>query len=95
MLFKSTKDWKQFLSPEDEEKLNQFLRTVAKYRSAYRVADDVKIAQLWAAVLELRKENLILQKRLNEMEDIFHAIHERIKKKQEEKEDLLKSLEKF
>ncbi len=95
MLLKSTRDWKEFLAPEDEEKLNEFLKKVAKQRSAYKNADDVKIAQLWSAMLELRKENLILQKRLNEMEDIFQAIHERMKRRHEEKEELIKSLEKF
>jgi predicted transcriptional regulator len=95
MLVKTTKDWKQYLNPEDEDKLNQFLKIVAKYRSAYRTADDVKVAQLWSAMFELRKENEALQRRLNDLEDIFEAIYDRIKRKREEKEELLRSLEKF
>ncbi|MEM7819555.1 MAG: hypothetical protein QXD48_01865 [Candidatus Aenigmatarchaeota archaeon] len=95
MLFKTVRDWKQFLAIDDEEKLNEILRKVAKHRGAYRNADEVKIAQLWCAILELRKENLILQKRLNAMEDIFDAIFEKQRRKEQENRELIRSLERF
>ena len=95
MLFKSTKDWKQYLSPEDEEKLNAIIRRVAKYRGSYKNSDEVKIAQLWSAILELYKQNLILQKRLDEVTEIFDSMTERLKKKCEDKKELIESLERF
>ena len=95
MLIKSTKDWKQFLAPEDEEKLNQLLKIVGKYRSAYRTADDVKVAQLWAALLDLKKENDRLNARLADIEDVMQAVYERMKRKESEKDELIKSLERF
>jgi dsDNA-specific endonuclease/ATPase MutS2 len=95
MLFKKSEDWKQYLSPEDEIKLNDILRKVQKYRSAYRLAPDIKTAQLWAALLEMRKENQALLRKLQKIEYIFDGMVERIKKLQQEDRDLLDSLEKF
>lgn len=93
MLIRAADDWKQFLSQEDEDRLNEILKRVQNYRSAYRSSKDIKIAQLWAAVLELHKDNVRLQKKLNRVEYIFDGVTERIKKLQKEDEELLKSLE--
>lgn len=95
MIFKTAEDWKQFLPPEDEAKLNDILRKVQKHRSAYRQASDVKTAQLWAAVLEMRKENQALLRKLQRMEFVFDGMVERIKKQQQEDKELIDSLEKF
>lgn len=95
MLFKAEKDWKQLLSPEDEERLNAILKHVAKHRGAYRNAGDVKLAQLWAAVLELYKQNSILQGKLDEMTEIFDTIASKLRKKEDEKKELIQSLERF
>ena len=95
MLFKAEKDWKQFLSPEDEERLNDILKRAARYRGAYKNADEVKIAQLWSAVLEMYKQNLILQRRLDEVTEIFESIAAKLRKKEEEKKELIESLERF
>jgi hypothetical protein len=95
MFFNATKDWKQYLSAEDEEKLNEILIKVAKYRGAYKNADDVKVAQLWCTILELRKENLILQSKMKKIEDVFEAMFEKVRKQEREREELAKSLERF
>ncbi len=95
MLFKTTEDWKQFLAPEDEAKLNDILRKVQKHRSAYRQASDIKTAQLWVALLETRKENQALLRKLQRIEFIFDGMVERIKKQQQEDRELVESLEKF
>ena len=95
MLFKTTEDWKQFMSPDDEAKLNDILRKVQKHRSSYRQAPDVRTAQLWAALLEMRKENAALLRKIQRMEFIFEGMVERIKKQQEQDKDLIQSLEKF
>ena len=95
MFFAAKKDWKQFLSAEDEERLNEVLRKVAKYRGAYKNADDVKVAQLWCTILEMRKESLILQSKLRKIEEVFDAMFEKVRKQEREREALAKSLERF
>ncbi len=93
MLFKSTKDWKQCFSPEDEEKLNEVLKKAAKHRCAYKLAEDVKVAQLWAAVLELYKHDLLLQKRIEELEELINLLYKFMKERHEVRDELLKKLE--
>ena len=95
MLFKVDKNWKEYLSPEDEERLNDILKKVQKYRGAYANADDIKLAQLWCAILELRKENAALLRKLQKMDYIFGGMVERIKKQLCEDKDIIDSLEKF
>jgi hypothetical protein len=95
MLFDTARDWKQFLSIEDEEKLNQLLKQVAKYRGAYKNADEIKFAQLWCAILELRKENEALRRKVVFFEEIVNTAFEKLKKHDRERLELLDSLEKF
>ena len=95
MLFKVSDDWKQLLPPEDEARLNDILKRTGKYRSAYRNAQDVKTAQIWMALLEVRKENQALLSRLKRMEFIFDGIRDRIKQQDLAERELLDSLEKF
>ncbi len=95
MFFNAKKDWKQYMSTEDEERLNEILRKTAKHRGSYRNADDVKIAQLWCTILELRKENLILQSKMKRIDDVFDAMFEKVKKQDAEREALAKSLDRF
>lgn len=95
MFLRVSDDWKQLLSPEDEAKLNEILKRVAKHRGAYKNAHDVKNAQLWAAILELRKENQALLNRIKKTEFIMDGIKERVKKQEAAEHELLESLEKF
>jgi hypothetical protein len=95
MLFRTVSDWKQLLSIDDEDKLNDILRKVAKHRGAYKNADEVKIAQMWCAILELMKQNIVLQKRLLLIEDVFEAVYEKQRKREIEERLLLRSLDKF
>lgn len=89
------KDWKQFLNVDDEKILNDFITKTLKHRGAYKNSQDVKSAQLWCAILEIRKENLILQKKVQDYEQMFEAMFDKMKKKDEERTDLAKSLEQF
>lgn len=95
MLFRTADDWKQLLSLDDEEKLNEILRKVSKHRGAYKFSDEVKVSQLWCAILELKKENVLLQKRLNSVEDVFDVVFEKQRKREQEARDLVRSLERF
>ncbi len=93
MMFKNVRDWKQYLTPEDEDKLNGLLKLVAKNRGAYKNADDVKLAQLWSAALELFKQNYALQKRIADLEDVLEAVVDTVKKRENEKKNFIKKLE--
>ena len=95
MLFKIVDDWKQFLAPDDEVRMNDVLKNVAKHRNAYRASKDVKVAQLWCALLEMQKQNQSLHKRIKKMEFIFDGIAERIKREDSGEKDIIEALEKF
>ena len=95
MFFNSTKDWKQFLSLEDEERLNQILNKISKYRGAYKNAEDVKIAQLWCSVLEVAKQNRILQNKLSRIEEVLEGMFSRVREQERQREELARSLESF
>lgn len=95
MLFKIVDDWKQFLPPEDEKRLNDILKNVAKHRNAYRASKDVKVAQLWCAMLEMQKQNQLLYRKLKRMEFIFEGIAERMRLEEETEKDVIEALEKF
>ncbi len=94
MLFRIVDDWKQMLPPEDERRINSMLRNVTKHRPAYRSSNDIKTAQLWCALLEMRKENQVLLKKVKRLEYVFEGLAERMKQDNEEKE-IIESLEKF
>ncbi|MEM5801999.1 MAG: hypothetical protein QXQ18_01260 [Candidatus Aenigmatarchaeota archaeon] len=49
-------DWKNCLHPEDKELLLQIIERAKKHHCAYEKAEDVKVAQLWTALLEMQKE---------------------------------------
>jgi DNA-binding FrmR family transcriptional regulator len=95
MLFRETKDWKNFLSLEDEKQLNEILNKVAAYRGAYKNSPDTKMAQIWCALLNSKKENKMIHERLNRIETVFEAIHKTIQKQEQDRLDLIRSLEKF
>ncbi len=88
---KNIKEWKILLGEEDEKKLNDLIKNVAKYRDAYSKSDNIKISQLWCALLEMKKEQEQLEARLARLEDIFRLAGQRMRETQEIKE----SLEKF
>lgn len=49
-------DWKENLDDESKHVLFGVLESTKKHRYAYHSADDTKIAQLWTALVEMRKE---------------------------------------
>ena len=95
MLFKVIDDWKQNLPPEDEVRLNDIIKNVSKYRSAFRTSKDVKSAQLWCAVLELRKENQAMYRKMKRLQTIVDGFADVVKKADAEDKSILESLEKF
>jgi hypothetical protein len=92
MSFGKKVDWKEFLSPEAEKTLKWILDRSKSHRGAYLNAEDVKTAQLWAAMIEFTKYIQNFNERLTRLEkemSIGPALRE------DEKEDIRKSLEQF
>jgi len=91
-MFNATKNWKKLLAIEDEMALNELLLKTSSHRGAYKNADDVKIAQLWCALVENRKQMSSIDERLKRIEYILGGI---IKRSHEDDDKLLKSLKNF
>ncbi len=95
MLFRENKDWKQLLREDEELMLNEILKDLTKHRGAYKNAGDVKIAQIWCAILELKKQNESIVKEVHEINEVFKSIADHFQKKEKYKKELKDSLEKF
>ncbi|MBU5536981.1 MAG: hypothetical protein QW818_03605 [Candidatus Aenigmatarchaeota archaeon] len=73
-LFRKKKDWKDELSDEDKQILSTLLDSTKKHRFAYNLADDIKIAQLWTALVELKKELNKTNELLGKVQEPWKAI---------------------
>jgi len=69
-------DWKDFLAPEAQKTLADLLNAAKRHKGAYMQAEDVKVAQLWAALVELKKQLDEMQKLQVKTEEPFRAIVE-------------------
>jgi len=76
MFEKEAEDWKDFLSPEAQTVLADILNTAKRHKGAYMQAEDVKVAQLWCALAELKKKLDEMQKVQTTLESPFRAIVE-------------------
>lgn len=74
MLFQKEEDWKNFLSDEAKEILAKLLDSTRKHRAAYMQAEDVKVAQLWCALVELKKQFAEFTDVVKKIEEPFKAI---------------------
>lgn len=74
MLFEDDRDWKDYLNPEAQQKLAQIFEAAKVHRGAYMNAQDVKIAQLWCAIIEMNKELRMIRERLEAVSEPFKAI---------------------
>jgi hypothetical protein len=66
--------WKDYLTDESREILEGILAAARKHRGAYEQADDKKVALLWAALIELKKEMEELKVHTGKLEQPFQAI---------------------
>jgi len=85
-------DWRENLSIEAEQELNQILEAVKKHRCAYKDAENVQIAQLWCGLIEIKRMINKLNDRLGYIETVLNAL---FKARDEERDKLMKSLMKF
>lgn len=93
MMMKKDVNWKEFLNPEAERTLKWAIDKSKKHRGAYLNAEDVKTAQLWAALIEYTKYLQNFNDRLTRVENALNSIVDAAK--DEEKEELFESLESF
>jgi hypothetical protein len=70
------KDWKECLTAEDQAMLAEIFEITKKHKCAYLCADDVKVAQLWCALLEMKKEFNKLKEDCERTQLPFKAIAE-------------------
>ena len=68
MLFGEEADWKELLSGKAQVELAELIEKARKHRSAYMQADDVKVAQLWAALTEISMELKSINETLKKLE---------------------------
>ena len=73
-LFKKKDDWKSNLNDEDKLTLLEVLESTKKHRYAYYSSDDVKVAQLWTALIELKKEMNKTNEMLGMLQEPWKAI---------------------
>ena len=69
-------DWKEYLTDEAKQALSDIFDATKKHRGAYSNADDVKIAQLWAALIEMKNELDSMKKQLGALEEPWKSIVE-------------------
>ncbi|MEM5836670.1 MAG: hypothetical protein QW451_00330 [Candidatus Aenigmatarchaeota archaeon] len=70
------RDWKELLAEEDKEIIAQLLDVTRKHKGAFMEAEDVKVAQLWCALIEMRKQMIELEKLIGKVAEPFKAIVE-------------------
>ena len=73
-LFKKKEDWKNNLDDESKQLLSEILESTKKHRYAYNSAGDVKVAQLWTALVELKKELNKTNELLGNLKEPWNAI---------------------
>lgn len=74
MAFQEKEDWKELLSEDAKQALSSIFESAKKHKGAYLNAEDVKIAQLWCAILELKKDADEIKRILGKLEEPFKAI---------------------
>jgi hypothetical protein len=76
MVFNDEKDWKEFLSKDAQQILAELLERAKDHQGAYMQAEDVKIAQLWAALIEIKKDMACYEQLIEKVVRPFKAIVE-------------------
>jgi ribosomal protein L18 len=70
------KDWKDILDEKTKEELKELIERTAKHRYAYSQSNDVRIAQIWAALAEISKDLKEIKEKLGKVEEPFKTIIE-------------------
>jgi hypothetical protein len=76
MAWNEEQDWKEYLSRDAQQILAELLESAKDHKGAYMQAEDVKVAQLWATLIEMKKEMNIMQEILVKATAPWQAIVE-------------------
>jgi hypothetical protein len=76
MNYNEITDWKELLAESDQEVLAQLLDSTKKHKCAFIHGEDVKVAQLWCALIEMKKEMRKLGDLVTKVEEPFRNIVE-------------------
>jgi len=76
MLFGEERDWKELMCEKAQAELAELIEKAKKHRCAYMQADDVKVAQLWAALTEVSRQLKDIECRLARMECVAKGFTE-------------------
>jgi hypothetical protein len=76
MIFDEERDWKDLLSRDAQQILAEVFEKTKDHKGAYLAADDVKVAQVWCAVIELTKECAKIKEQLAMLSGPFKGIVE-------------------
>ena len=74
LLGQKKENWKDNLSEDAQNILSGLFESTKKHRGAYLAADNVNIAQLWSALIEIKKEINQLAESVSRIEMPFKAI---------------------
>ena len=76
VLFGEEKDWKELMCENAQIELADLIEKAKKHRCAYMQADDVKVAQLWAALTEVSTQLKNIEGRISRLECIAKGFTE-------------------
>lgn len=74
VLFEKEEDWKDFLAPDIQQELADMFERTKRHKGAYMQSSDVKVAQLWCALVEMKKEIEELKGAVERVSAPFKAI---------------------
>lgn len=74
MLFGEEKDWKEYLCGNAQVELAEIIERAKQHKCAYMQADDVKVAQLWAALIEVSRQIKKLEEKVEKSETALKGI---------------------
>ena len=69
-------DWKEYLSRDSQQVLAELLEQTRDHKGAYMQAEDVKVAQLWSALIEMKKEMNMMKEVIDKAASPWKAIIE-------------------
>ena len=72
-------EWRTKINKEDAAQLDEIIRQTSRHRHAYETAAEPSIAQLWLAILELKKKQVALDSLLLRLEKVISYL-EKIEK---------------
>lgn len=74
MVWEEEQDWKELLSKDAQQVLAELLDRAKDHKAAYMQAEDVKVAQIWAALIEMKKDMDCYEQTIEKVVGPFKAI---------------------